>query len=43
MTTCLEKSCSFGLLCVSCVGICQFVRMFQSLLSLSVNREFDCI
>ena len=23
MTTCLGKSCSFGLLCVSFVGICQ--------------------
>ena len=25
MTTCLGKSSSFGLLCVSCVGVCQFV------------------
>ena len=27
MTTCLGKSCPFGLLCVSCVGICQFVSV----------------
>ena len=36
MTTCLAKSCSFGLLCVSCVGICQFVSML-SLLVLRVG------
>ena len=23
MTTCLSKGCSFGLLCVSFVGVCQ--------------------
>ena len=31
MTTCLEKSCSFGLLFVSCVGFCQFVGLILSL------------
>ena len=25
MTTCLGKSCSFDLLCVSFVGVCQFL------------------
>ena len=25
MTTCLGKSCSFGLLCVSYVGVCQIL------------------
>ena len=25
MTTCLGKSCSFGLLCVSFVGVCQIL------------------
>ena len=32
MTTCLGKSCSFGTLCVSCVGVCQFVSVLLSLL-----------
>ena len=27
MTTCLGKSCSFGLLCVSFVRICQFLSV----------------
>ena len=35
MTTCLGQSCSFGLLCVSFVGVCQiFVRVLLSLLVL---------
>ena len=28
MTTCFGKSCLFGLLCVFCVGVCQFVSVF---------------
>ena len=32
MTTCLAKSCSFGLRCVSCVGVCQFMSEVLSLL-----------
>ena len=28
MTTCLGKSCSFGLLCVSFVGVCQMLYDF---------------
>ena len=28
MTTCLGKSCSFGLLCVSFMRVCQFVSSF---------------
>ena len=28
MTTCLGKSCSFGLLCVSFVNVCYFVRAY---------------
>ena len=39
MTTCLGKSFSFGLLYVSCVGVCQFVRVFPSLWFLRVVRE----
>ena len=35
MTPCLGQSCSFGLLCVSFVGVCQiFVRVLLSLLVL---------
>ena len=32
MTICLVKSFSFGLLCVSCVDICQFASVLLSLL-----------
>ena len=28
MTTCLGKNCSFGLLCVSFVGVCQNLCVF---------------
>ena len=35
MTTCLGKSCSFGFLFVSCMGVCQFVSV---LLFMSVLR-----
>ena len=42
MTICLGKSCSFGLLCVSFVGICQFFPFeFQGEIWDSI--EFDCI
>ena len=30
MTSFLGKSCSFGLLCVSCIGVCQFVSALLS-------------
>ena len=30
MTTCLGKSCSFGLLCVSFVGVCQILCVCPS-------------
>ena len=43
MITCLGKICSFGLLCVSCVGFCQFVSVLLSLLVLRVGCGFDCI
>ena len=32
MTTCVGKGCSFGLLCVSFVSVCQSVRVLLSLL-----------
>ena len=38
MTSYLGKSCSFGLLCVSCLGVCQFVSFLFSLL----NFSFGC-
>ena len=34
MTTCLEKSCSFGLPCVPFVNCCQFMYLVFSLLVL---------
>ena len=37
MTTCLGKSCSFDLLCVSCVGVCQFVSVLLSILEYRVG------
>ena len=37
MATCLGKSYSIGLLRVSCVGVCQFVSVFLSLLVLRVG------
>ena len=37
MTTCLGKSCSFGLLCVSFVNVNQLVCVFLSLLVLRVG------
>ena len=39
MTTCLGKSCLFGLLCVSFVGVCQIlcVCVLLSLLLLRVG------
>ena len=37
MTTCLGKSCSFGLLCVSFVNFYQFGCVFLSLLILRVG------
>ena len=43
MSTCLGKSCSFGLLCVSFVNVYQFVRAILSLLVLRRNVGFDCI
>ena len=37
MTTNLGKSCSFGLLCVSCVGVFQLVNVLFSLMDLRVG------
>ena len=43
MTTCLGQSCSFGLLCVSFVGVCQiFVRVLLSLLVLVGGGGVGC-
>ena len=44
MTTCVGKSFSFGLLCVSFVGVCQIlcVSLFP-LLVLRVDMGCDCI
>ena len=36
MTTCLGKSCSFDLLCVSIVKVCRFMCVLLSLLVLSL-------
>ena len=41
MTTCLGKSCSFGILCVSIVKVCEFVCVFLSLLVLRVGCATD--
>ena len=43
MTTCLEKSCSFGLLCMSYVNVYKFVFVLPSLLVLGWDVGFDCI
>ena len=43
MTTCLGKSCSYGLLCVSFVNIYPFVCVLLSLLVLRVGVGLDCI
>ena len=42
MTTCLGKSCLFGLLCMSFVNVYDFVCMFLSLLILGSKLGFDC-
>ena len=41
MTTCLGKSCSFGLARVPFVNCCQFMYLVVSLLVLSIY-EFSC-
>ena len=41
MTTCLRKSCSFGLLCVSCVGVCQFVSVLWDFIVLFSNYSIS--
>ena len=45
MTTCLGKSFSFGLVCVSCVNVHQFVcvNVFSLLVFSGWNVGFDCI
>ena len=46
MNAYLGKSCSFGLLCVSCVGVCLFilftVRVLRGRLSVSYCASFPC-
>ena len=43
MSTCLGKSCLFGLTCVSFVNVCQFVYVLLALLFLGWDMRFDCI
>ena len=43
MTTCLEKSCTFGLLIVSFVNVYQFVCVLFPFLVLKVDVVYDCI
>ena len=43
MITYLEKSCSFGLVCVSFVNVYEFVCVLLSLLILRVGRGIDYI
>ena len=42
MNTCLGKSCSFGLLCVSFVGVCQILCVLLSLFCVE-GRMWDVI
>ena len=42
MTTCLGKSCSFGLLCVSFVNVYQYLRV-SLFFSLVLRAGCDCI
>ena len=42
MTTCLGKGYSFGLLHVSCVGICQFMAVLLSRLVLKMGCGIHC-
>ena len=42
MTTCLVKSCSFGLLCVSFVGVCQILCALLTLFCVE-GRMWDVI
>ena len=43
MTTCLAKSCSFSLLCVSFVNVSQFVCVLFSILVGDWDVGFDCV
>ena len=43
MTTCLGKSCSFGLLCVPFVNCCQFLYLVISLLFWGQDMGSDCV
>ena len=43
MPTCLGKSCSFSLPCVSCVRICQFLSVLLSLLVMMIRCGIYCI